>query len=165
MSEIRHGCDGCVDAGYSNCGDTTCEYLRNHARVRPVPAIPGGGCVLYAKTYDQQAELEREHYWDQARALDLLAEGKSVDEVAALVGASICAIGALMNGYILPEPDPAPLQAPVNWDREEEYLKLYHAGVNDRGAAFAMGVSPQTIGNYRRRLGLPMVPRTKKRGE
>ena len=165
MSECVNGCHGCVDsAGYHEGSNVSCEYQRNHGHVRPVPALEGGGCAIYAKTYEEQARLEREHRWDRKKASRLRRKGYEHKEIAKQVGASINALTVYFNGCDVPEPDPVPLREGAKWDREEEYMKLYNAGVNDRGAAFAMGLSVQTIGNRRRQLGLPRVARRKKRG-
>lgn len=165
MEEKRNGCIGCVDCGYCNFdGNASCEYLRNHGRVRPVRGKPGGGCVLYAKDYSAQAELEREHRWDREKAMELRCQGLDVGEISEMLGASINALTVFFHGRDVSEPDPTAWREPMEWDRAEEYMKLYRAGVNDKGAAMAMGLSPMTISKRRRQLGLERVPRKRKRG-
>jgi DNA-binding NarL/FixJ family response regulator len=41
------------------------------------------------------------------------------------------------------------------WPREEEFLELYRAGLNDKEICAAMGLAPSTIWHHRQRRGLP----------
>lgn len=162
MSEIQvwGGCGGCVDCGRSI---VSCDFLNNHGRVRPVPGKRGGGCVLKAKNYEKQAELEELYRWDPETAIRMKCDGVPIEEIAAQLGASPNALKVLFAGRDASAPDPTRIKTPEKWDREEEYLALYRAGMNDVQAGKEMGIHPNTISKQRRRLGLARVPRRRKK--
>ena len=99
-NEYFKGCVGCIDAGTS---EQCCLFLSNHGRVRPVPALEGGGCLLKAKNWAEQAQLEIEHAWDQKKAKRLLDQDKTAKAVALAVGASPNAIKAMQHGNLPPK--------------------------------------------------------------
>lgn len=159
-TQVRSGCEGCIDCGRSI---VSCDYLNNHGRVRPVPGRKGGGCVLKAKSYEKQAELEQKFWWDPAAAIRMKCDGIPIEEISKELGASSNALKVLFAGRADAGADPTRVKKPEVWERAEEYLALYRAGMNDVQAGKEMGIHPNTISKQRRRLGLARVPRRRKK--
>lgn len=150
-------------------GDGYCTYILWTLHRRPCP--PGKDCTVYERASDEQRKKAKNNIviipaatpkppkpsrrtWDTAKALQMYQDGASDVQIAKACRVSPTTIYLWRNAQGLPTH--AKLQQRTRtWDTAKA-LQMYQDDASDVQIAKALGVSPNTIGEWRKGQGLPL---------
>lgn len=135
------GCIGCTDFALDA---KTCDYLLNNGHCRPCKINEGGGCAVKSRRNRIGCTRNSMRTWSVQDAARLLAEGKTVDEVAQELNANRNSVkewliwGDTDKAVRKSIPEPPPEKRHRGRPRkfsDEQFRSAYEQGLTDRQMA------------------------------